>query len=333
MTITPLDANQPADRFYRGGAKIDAFRRVRRGPDYRPEDWVGSMTPLAGQQQLGLSRLPDGTLLADAVVADAAWWLGDEHLAAFGANTMLLVKLLDAGQRLPVHAHPDDGFSRAHVGRPYGKVEAWYLLEGGVVHLGLTRDVDPEELRHMVDVQDTTGLLAMLHRRTVRAGDVVFVPAGELHAIGEGVFLLELQQPEDQSILLEWDGFALDGRGEGHLGLGFDVALGAVTTTGRSEREIDAWVRAAAETPNVFPTEADPYFRLERHVVAGEAHMEPGFAVVVVESGVLALQPDLGDRCELTAGSTAVIPHGAGRVRLGGVGTLLVCRPPTAPAR
>ena len=57
---------------------------------------------------------------------------------------------------------------------------------------------------------------------------MVLVPAGRLHAIGEGVLLLELQEPEDLSILLEWGGFALDGERDGHLGLGFDLALSAV---------------------------------------------------------------------------------------------------------
>lgn len=325
-----LSSNQPADRFYRGGAKIDRFRRTTPGPDFRPEDWVASATTLAGENRLGLSVLPDGALLADALHHDPEWWLGNEHVRRFGNTSMLLVKLLDAGQRLPVHAHPHDEFSRRHVGRPFGKAEAWYILEGGDVHLGLVDAVSPEHLARLVEDQDTDALLDALHTRRVSPGDVVYVPPGELHAIGEGVFLVELQQPEDQSILLEWKGFDLDGELDGHLGLGFPLALTAVTTRARSDRDIDAWVTAGGSGESVLPADADPYFRLERHVVNAERPIERGFAVIVTVAGDLQARPAIGEAVALSAGTTAVTPYGAGPVLLEGSGTVLICRPPAA---
>src|SRR5437763_359315 len=74
-------------------------------------------------------------------------------------------------------------------------------------------------------------LVDAVHTREVRPGDGILVPAGTAHFIGEGVLLTELQEPTDLSILLEWDGFAVDGDAEGHLGLGFDVALDALDLT------------------------------------------------------------------------------------------------------
>ena len=85
MGLERLDANQPPERFYRGGAKIDHFRGTAKGPDFRPEDWVGSTTTLAGERRLGLSRLRDGRLLADAIAADPLTWLGSQHIDAFAA--------------------------------------------------------------------------------------------------------------------------------------------------------------------------------------------------------------------------------------------------------
>ena len=70
---------------------------------------------------------------------------------------------------------------------------------------------------------------------TLSPGDRVLVPAGMPHAIGRGILLVELQEPTDFSVLLEWEGFAIDGRAEGHLGLGFDVALGCVDRAGWSD--------------------------------------------------------------------------------------------------
>jgi mannose-6-phosphate isomerase len=329
MTIAVLPANQPPERFYRGGARIDAFRGSPTGPDRRPEDWVGSVTTLAGESSLGLSPLPDGRLLADAVAADPIHWLGAEHVEAFGTSTRLLVKLLDAGQRLPVHAHPSDAFSRDRLHLDSGKAEAWYILEGGEVHLGLTRDVARGELEHLVHTQQTDALLALLHAREVQQGDVVYVPPGMLHAIGADVFLLELQQPADLSILLEWSGFELDGAADGHLGVGFDTALDAVLTEQTSLAELATLVAPAATGDDVLPAASHPYFRLDRWVDPAGHDVEPGFAIVVVERGGIHLVPERGDALHLPAGSTAVVSHAAGRLRLAGHGVALVCRPPS----
>ncbi len=328
MGLEPLDANQPPERFYRGGAKIDRFRGTAKGPDFRPEDWVGSTTSLAGEKRLGLSRLRDGRLLADAIAADPVTWLGEAHVAAFGTSTMLLVKLLDAGQRLPVHAHPDDAFSAAHLHRPFGKAEAWYILDGGTVHLGLRHDVDRHTLADLVAWQDTAALLRLLHEREVEPGDVVYVPPGELHAIGKGVFLLEVQQPEDLSILLEWNGFALDGARDGHLGLGFDLALQAVTTHGRSPDDVDRWIMSASEGDSILPSESERFFRLERHVVDGKVVVDPGFAIIVIEDGEVKLKTAAGDSRRARLGATIASPHADGAISIAGAGTVLICRPP-----
>jgi mannose-6-phosphate isomerase len=330
MGLAPLDANQPPERFYRGGAKIDRFRGTAKGPDFRPEDWIGSTTTLAGEQRLGLSHLRDGRRLADAIAADPRAWLGDEHLAAFGTSTMLLVKLLDAGQRLPVHAHPDDAFSAAHLHRSFGKAEAWYILDGGIVHLGLRHDIDRHRLAELVSWQDTEALLGLLHEREVEPGDVVYVPPGELHAVGAGVFLLELQQPEDLSILLEWHGFALDGARDGHLGLGFDLALEAVNTRGRAPEEIDRWILQGGEGDSILPVESERYFRLDRRPVDGRTLIDPGFAIIVVEEGQLTLQTHAGSALRVARGGTVAVPNAEGSITASGTGTLLICRPPRA---
>jgi len=325
-----LPANRPAARFYRGGECIALFRGAPRpaggeAEEREPEDWIASTTTVAGETRTGLTVLPDGVLLRDAVAADPVYWLGAAHADRWGSDTRLLVKLLDAGQRLPVHAHPDDAFAAAHLGRAHGKAEAWYILSAGTVHLGLREDVEPARLAALVARQDTDALLGLLHRIAVRPGDVVWVPPGELHAIGAGVLLLELQQPEDLSILLEWRGFALDGAVDGHVGIGFDRALTAVTHRARSSAEMARLVHPApAETDgSVFPAAADPFFRLERHALDGERALAAGFAVAVVSAGQLRLGGQ-----EAPAGTTWLIAAAEGAVTVSGRGEILVARPP-----
>jgi len=324
MRTVELPANQPPDRFYLGGERIAAFRGTRVDSARVPEDWIASTTTLAGSATLGLTTLPGGGTLREAVAADPVGWLGPDHLERFGPDTRLLVKLLHAGQRLPVHAHPDGAFAATHLGRRHGKAEAWYILHGGRVHLGLRREVALSELADLVTGQCVEELLALLHPVDVSSGDVVYVPPGMLHAIGADVFLTELQEPEDLSILLEWRDFALDGERDGHLGLGFGQALRAVDRGPVPPARMSALVRAGGSGRSVLPAAADPYFRLDHLHVVDDTVVERGFAVIVVVEGELAF-----DGRMFPAGSTVVAPWAAGDLVVRGQGRVLVCRPPS----
>lgn len=322
-----LPANQPPDRFYRGGQQIAEFRGVPWNGGRVPEDWIASTTTLAGHSQLGLSRLPNGALLVDAITADPQAWLGDRHLERFGVDTKLLVKLLDAGERLPIHLHPDAEFAGRHLHRRHGKAEAWYILRPGEVHLGLKRDVPMDELQDLVRSQDTQAMLDLLHARQVEPGDTVFVPPGVLHAIGAGTLLAEVQEPEDLSILLEWKGFELDGEADGHLGLGFPTALGAAELHAWPDEVVSTVVQRPGPDGDLLPSAAARFFHLDKAVVAGTERLAPGFAVLVVTDGDLVLRSDDGELV-LPTGSTAVVPFAAGELVVTGVGEILVFRPP-----
>ncbi|CAN5266087.1 class I mannose-6-phosphate isomerase [soil metagenome] len=321
-----LPSNQPRARFYQGGERISNFRNEPPSAPNTPEDWIGSTTSVRGNAPTGMTRLASGELLAEAVHNDPLLWLGAAHMQHYGVDTMLLVKLLDAGQRLPVHAHPDGGFAAQHVSTAHGKAEAWYILTPGVVHLGLTRPVSPEELRTLVDTQDSTTLLSLMHEVGVNPGDSVFVPHGVLHAIGAGILLAEVQEPEDLSILLEWTGFDLDGKNDGHLGLGFDLALTAVETRARSLADIEALVRRGVLDGSALPEGADAFFRLDR--VAGRRDFPASFSIIIALTDPVRLTLDSGISYVLAPGSTTLLPHALGTYGING--DALVARPPRA---
>jgi mannose-6-phosphate isomerase len=328
-----LGPNQPADRFYAGGHRIADLRGLSDTRTHVPEDWVASTTSLFGDAGTGLSRLPNGELLRDTITSDPVGWLGHEHVERFGSDPTLLVKLLDAGQRLPVHVHPDDGFARRHLACPYGKTEGWVIVEaepGATVHFGFTRDVTQEQVRRWVDQQDTAAMLAAMHAVPVHPGDGVLVPAGMVHAIGSGILLIELQQPSDLSVLMEWKGFEIDGRIDGHLGIGFDTALACVdrraTTPERLTALRTAATAVASERP--FPAEADRFFRADRLRVRARTRLEAGFAVLVVLDGGGILRTEGGHETELSRGMTIVVPYGAGSLEVTGGQDMIRCRPP-----
>ena len=219
-------------RFYRGGALLGRLRGVHEEDGYLPEDWLGSTTPArnpgGAEAEEGLSRLSDGRLLRDVVAGDPTGWLGDAHVARFGSSAALLVKLLDAAERLPVHAHPDRAFASRELGSPFGKTEAWVVLDtrddDARVWVGLREPVEPERYLDWIVRQDVDALLGSLNELSVRPGDVIYVPGGVPHAIGAGILLAELQEPTDFSLLCEWDGFPIRAE-DSHLGLGWERAL------------------------------------------------------------------------------------------------------------
>jgi mannose-6-phosphate isomerase len=238
-----LPSNQ-FDHFYRGGNRIGALRQGPGGP-MRPEEWIGSITTRFGEAEQGLSKLPDGSYLKDAIAADPIAWLGEEHFSHFGLSIEVLVKLLDPDQRLPVHFHPNKAFAKQHLGLDHGKTEAWIILEapaGAGVGLGFKESQDKDALLELVRAQDSQALLDSLRRSEVSVGDAILVPAGVAHAIDSGIFVLELQEPTDLSALLEWEGFAVDGIKDGHLGLGFETVTDALMLDPLSDGEFDSLV-------------------------------------------------------------------------------------------
>lgn len=319
--------------FYLGGQAITELRHVPAPAERSPEEWLASTATRHGEARTGLSTLPDGTLLRDAVAADPDGWTGGV-LPGGPGDVGVLVKLLDAGQRLPVHVHPDRGFAGRRLHSCYGKTEAWYVLgaaAGAAVHVGFTVDVTAAELARAVAEQDERWMLDRLHRLEVAPGDVVLVPAGTPHAIGAGIFVVEVQEPTDFSILLEHIGFAEPA--DAFLGLDPDEAVGAVTlrATGPDElaalrRHVPVTERGDAPLP-LLPPLADEFFRAHLLAPAGDpVGVEPGFAVLVVLGGQGRLEVD-GSSVPVGSGDVVAVPHGAGDWALSGDAVAVLCRP------
>lgn len=358
MTIPPQPHRLPPnviEHFYRGGDRIAALRghtAPTRGagqpdnPARRPEEWLASTIARWGTAGSGLTDLGPLGPLHELVAADPIAWLGAAHVARWGSSPALLVKLLDAAQRLPVHVHPNRRFATSHLACPFGKTEAWVVLDvppgGGTVFVGTTRPVSRDEWAELVDTQATDAMLDLLHPLSVDAGDGVLVPAATPHCIDAGVFVVELQEPTDFSVLLEWDGFDVDGRAEGHLGLGFDTALDAVRTDAVSAADLDGLVlractrREHTRSPGgpraLLPGAADPYFRA--WAVDGTEHpatVPAAFSVIVTTRGQGSVRW-AGDSMTITRGDALVVPHAAGPLTFGTGIDAVVAQPPAPDA-
>ena len=113
----------------------------------------------------------------------------------------LLMKLLFTSQPLSIQVHPDDAFAHS-IGLPRGKSEVWYVLSAtpeAKVALGLKQRMTPRQLSAAVDDGSIADLVEW---KTVSPGDVIYVPAGTIHAIGAGLVIAELQQRSDATFRL-----------------------------------------------------------------------------------------------------------------------------------
>lgn len=211
----------------------------------------------------------------------------------------LLMKILFPQEKLSVQVHPGDAMAREY-GEPHGKTECWYALEaepGAAVALGLHPGLTLDEVRSAIE---SNALEALLEWVPVEKGDMIFVDAGTVHAVGPGVVLLETQQNSDMTYRL-YD----YGRGrELHLEKGLQ-ATRLHTAAGKVAAKLDGDHALLVESN---------YFGVDRYRLTAGAAREfsaPGDAAVqliFVASGSGALQSGKEAPIPLKRGELAVVP-------------------------
>jgi mannose-6-phosphate isomerase len=175
-------------------------------------------------------------------------WFERPGLATPG--TALLLKLLFTTEPLSIQVHPDDAFARS-IGLANGKTEAWYILSaiaGAQVAVGLNYPRSATELRTAI----TDGSIAnIVHWHPVHQGDVIFIPAGTIHAIGAGIVLAEIQQHSDATFRL----FDYGRQRELHI----ESAVAVATAGPREPQSLPERLSGARTVLTV-----NPHFALER---------------------------------------------------------------------
>jgi mannose-6-phosphate isomerase len=341
-------------RFYRGGAQIDAFRGHTEPVDTEfPEDWVGSVTPAINPPEHtypgeGLSVVEVGgqrVTLADLLARDPEAVAGREVVARYGPTTALLVKLLDAGSRLPVHGHPTREFARHVLHSQFGKAEAWVVLStrqlpgqlSPRVWLGFREAVSRDQLAEWIGRQDTGAIRGAMNQFEVRAGDAVFVRPGLLHATGAGVFLIEAQEPTDFSIVAEYEGYPIT-PDEAHMGLGWDAMLDCFDRTALGGAALEAVrprpirLSGGDATPwleeDLLGAQSHAFFRAHRLTVKGAADWPyAGIYGVVIVTGGQGVAETAHGHIELRRGDTLAMLAGTAPTTIRGDIELVVAMP------
>ena len=138
--------------------------------------------------------------------------VGDKVYNRYGTEFPLLVKLIDAARDLSIQVHPDDELAQKR-GMPQGKTEMWYVMQadpGAQLISGFRRDTTPEEYTAALNSGHLTDLLLC---EQPEPGDVYFIPAGRVHALGKGLMVAEIQQTSDCTYrIYDYDRLDKDGK-------------------------------------------------------------------------------------------------------------------------
>ena len=327
-----LDTN-PVWRSYQGGRVLRAFRgQPGTVDDHFPEDWLAS-TVLArngdnsrGARE-GLSRISgaNGNLLIESLKQKPEFWFGAGQMAHQNSLGLgVLWKLLDSSVRLQFQAHPDAGFARRHLNSTAGKTECWYILGTrgeACVYLGFQHSPSRETWARMIREQQVDEMLACFERIRVQPGDCYVVPAGTPHAIGAGIFMMELMEPTDWVVRCETTNAGVTLPPEAcFMGLDLETCLEVFDYRGYSTAEVR---RIFQQSPrkvvrtNTYNEEEligsayHEYFRLHRLQGDGDASWPGGELMLLI---VITGEADLGcggQRQTVRAGQTLLLPGAA----------------------
>lgn len=177
-----------------GGERIAALKNIKTDLTDIGESWEISGVP--GNETCVADGPDKGMPLSALIDKYGSRLLGEKVYSRFGSEFPLLVKIIDARRDLSVQVHPDDELARKRH-NCNGKTEMWYILDttpDAKIYAGLSRQLDPETYRR--DVEAKT-IMDDITAHESHPGDVFFLPAGRVHAIGAGNLLLEIQQTSD----------------------------------------------------------------------------------------------------------------------------------------
>jgi mannose-6-phosphate isomerase len=177
-----------------GGSKIIPFKHLDAQLENVGESW--EISGVSGKETIVANGQYKGMSLNQLVRELKGSLVGEENYQRFGDEFPLLIKFIDACQDLSIQVHPTDEIAHRQ-GKSRGKTEMWYTLEsapGAQLYNGLKQQITPEQYKEMVADDTITDALA---RYEVKEGDVFFIPAGRIHAIGAGCFVAEIQQTSD----------------------------------------------------------------------------------------------------------------------------------------
>ena len=264
-----------------------------------------------------------GKTLAEVAETHGADLLGSLSVERYGTQFPLLAKFIGADKPLSIQVHPDDAYAKEHeAGSGYlGKTEAWVILEAksdATIIWGFKDEMTKEEVRRAIEEERLEPHLNVV---PISAGDVIYNPAGTLHAIGAGTLLFEIQQSSDLTYRL-YDYGRRDASGSTRE-LHVDKALDVLDLTAGERAKVESEALTETKTQLLWAE----HFAAERWQVSGEQNEEvskTSLEILTATEGEMKLRAG-GEEVSLSKGETVVLPASLGEYVLSGEGVVLRC--------
>lgn len=287
-----------------GGNKIAGFKGLEQAGDHIGESW--ELSGVKGDVSVVSEGPFEGRLVTELAEEYKGKLLGERVYKEYGTTFPLLIKVIDAAQPLSVQVHPnDEQAARQHNGSK-GKTEMWYVVSsepGTKLYCGLNRPVTPEEYEQRVENQTLT---EVLREYTVEAGDVFFLPAGRIHSIGAGCFIVEVQQTSDITYrIYDFGRVGLDGKPRE---LHTELAKKAIVYETMPEEKKRYEKKPDCENVLVeCPYFVTSYYETDKPVEK-DMSAQDSFTILIVVEGFGLLTDDQGHTVSVKRGETVLIP-------------------------
>ena len=304
-----------------GGDKICRYKKIEQPEPNIGESWEISAVP--GHESVVAEGTYKGRTLIDLIAEFGSELLGESVMSRYNRKFPLLIKIIDANDNLSVQVHPDDALAKERHDS-LGKTEMWYIInsdENAKIYSGLNREISADEYEEHIKRGDFESLLAV---HDSKPGDVFFLPAGRVHAIGAGNLLAEIQESSDITYRI-YDYNRRDASGkerELHTELAKDAIDYKFYKNYKSE--------PIPESSDDYEIAGCKHFKTRRLLVKGEKKLPltpHSFTVLICVKGEVELEYEKGSRL-LTEGHSLLLPAAMKEVKIKGVATLLLTHCP-----
>ncbi len=298
------------DRIW-GGNRLHTVLGKETKTDRCGESW--ELSGVSGDISVAANGFLKNNNLQELIEVYMGDLVGDDVYERFGPEFPILIKFIDAQDDLSIQVHPDDQLA-AKRHNSYGKTEMWYVMDAGKdssLIVGFNRATDKETY---IKALNNGTLKDILNFEKVSAGDVFFIPAGRVHAIGKDILLAEIQQTSDVTYrIYDWDRKDAQGKSrELHTELAVDAIDYGMQKDYKTRYQKPA--RGTAELVKC------PYFTT--NVVCFDGPIEKdyqkldSFVIYICTSGACTIQWGGEDSLEVCKGETILVPAVLKDIRL-----------------
>ena len=286
-----------------GGTDIRPFKGMTPTQEKIGESW--ELSHVDGDFSVVTYGADKGKTIDELIREYGESLLGTGVMKRFGTRFPLLIKFIDARDDLSIQVHPDDVLAekRHH---SFGKTEMWYVIKAtsdAALYCGFSQPIDADE--YVRRVEDNS-IMEVLKRYDVTAGDVFFLPAGRVHAIGAGCFIAEIQQTSNITYrIYDYNRKGADGKGRE---LHTELAKDAIDYTFQSDYRTHYTPQPGAAVELV----QCPYFttrllETETPMMRDYATLD-SFVVYICMAGSVELRDDNGNELTVSQGQTVLFP-------------------------